>query len=233
MTILEIAFLTLTAFTVLFLFLIGTRAINYSGVKPMKNKVVLVIGLIAWQFYIFIASSFVGMQSYDFPPRFALAFIIPSFAFTGLFLYRNRNEKWIFGIQEHWLVYFQSFRVLVELLFVYALAEGVFNKEVTIEGFNFDMVFAFTAPIMGLLVYRQKVIPRKSLVFWNYIGLAILASVIMVFMISIYTPHIFGSEVPLLPLEAMTYPFVLIAGFLMPTAVFLHILSLIQLKKQL
>jgi len=30
----------------------------------------------------------------------------------------------------------------------------------------------------------------------------------------------------------LTYPYVLIAGFLMPTAVFLHILSIVQLKKE-
>jgi hypothetical protein len=49
-------------------------------------------------------------------------------------------------------------------------------------------------------------------------------------MTSIYAPELYGSEIPLLPLEAMGYPYVLIAGFLMPTAVFLHILSIIQVS---
>jgi hypothetical protein len=94
------------------------------------------------------------------------------------------------------------------------------------------MIYTLTAPIIGYLVYEKKVLTRKSILIWNYVGLSVLASVIILFLTSIYQPEIFGSEVPLLPLEAMTYPYVLIAGFLMPTAVFLHILSIIQVVKQ-
>jgi hypothetical protein len=161
-----------------------------------------------------------------------LAFIIPSFVFTGLFLYQNRNKKWIQSIPEHWIVYFQSFRILVETLFVFSLAQGIFNSEVTIEGYNYDMIFGFTAPVIGFLVYTKKILSRKFIIIWNYIGISVLVSVIVIFMISIYAPILFGSETPLLPIESMTYPYVLIAGFLMPTAVFLHVLSIIQIKKR-
>jgi hypothetical protein len=232
MTMLEVGFVTLTVFTVLFLIYIGFRAIDYSGISVFKNKLILIIGLVVWQFYIPIVASFGGIQSYDFPPRFALAFIVPSFVFTGIFLYRNRNKHWISGISEQSIIYFQTFRVLVETLFVFSLVEGVFNKEVTIEGYNFDMVFAFTAPIVGFLVYQRKILSKNALILWNYLGLAVLASVIAVFLVSIYAPSIFDSTIPLLPLKGMTYPYVLIAGFLMPTAVFLHVLSLIQLSKK-
>jgi len=213
MTLLEIGFLSLTVFVVAFLAFIGFKAIKYSGGNTGRNKALLVGGLILWQCYIYIVSSFEGIQSYDFPPKFALAFIIPSFIFTGVFLFLNRNKTWISGIPEHWLIYFQSFRILVETLFVYAFAEGVFNQEVTIEGYNFDMLFGISAPMVGVLAYRLKVLSKKTLVAWNYLGLVVLASVIVVFMISIYNPTVFGSEVPLLPLKAMTYPYVLIAGF--------------------
>lgn len=232
MTLLEIGFLLLTLFVVAFLGFIGFKAINSSGINTGRNKALLVGGLLIWQCYIFIVSSFEGIQSYDFPPRFAIAFIIPSFVFTGIFLFLKRDKGWIIGIPEEWLVYFQSFRILVETLFVFALAEGVFHQEVTIEGFNFDMVFGFSAPIVGLLAYKLNVLPKKALVLWNYLGLAVLASVIVVFMLSIYKPIVFGSEVPLLPLKAMTYPFVLIAGFLMPSAVFIHVWSLLQLRRK-
>ena len=93
------------------------------------------------------------------------------------------------------------------------------------------MIFGFTAPIIGFLVYSKKTLSRKFIIIWNYVGISVLVSVIVVFMISIYAPNIFGSKIPLLPFESMTYPFVLIAGFLMPTAVFLHVLSIIQIKK--
>jgi len=227
---LKLAFLGLTLITTLFLIRIGFKTINATSVYRKWDKLVLIASLILWQLFIYILSSSGALNSYAFPPLFALAFIIPSFLFTGIFLFRNRNKLWIHNIPEHWIIYFQSFRVLVETLFVLALAQGIFNIQVTIEGYNYDMIFALTAPILAYLVYTKKMLPKKLLVNWNYLGLAVLASVIVLFLISMYKPELFGSEIPLLPLDAMTYPYVLIAGFLMPTAVFLHVLSILQIQ---
>lgn len=228
---LKLAFIGLTLITNIFLIIIGYKAINSSSANPKKDKIKLLIGIVLWQIFMVAMSSSEILKSYEFPPRFAIAFILPSFIFTGIFLTFNRNKKWIKSIPEHWIIYFQSFRILVETLFVCSLAQGIFNYHVTIAGYNFDMIFAFTAPIIAYLVYNKKVIARKRLIAWNYIGLIVLASVIVLFLTSMYGPEIYGSESPLLPIKALTYPYVLIAGFLMPAAVFLHVLSIIQLIK--
>ena len=229
---LKLAYIALTIITVSFLIVIGFKAINGTSTDPKKSKTILVFGLILWQIFIFAITSTGVLKSYEFPPLFALVFIIPSFIFTGVFLYRNRNHKWVRSIPEEWIIYFQSFRIFVEILFVLSLAQGIFNYHVTIEGYNFDMIFASTAPLIAFLVYGKKMLPRKTLVIWNYLGLGVLASVIILFLTSLYKPELYGSAVPLLPLEAMTYPYVLIAAFLMPTAVFLHVLSIVQLTRQ-
>jgi hypothetical protein len=229
---LKIAYVALTIITNLFLILIGYRAINKTSFHPNKEKLKLTFGLVLWQLFIYSIASTGILRSYKFPPLLAITFIIPSFIFTGIFLYRNRDQQWIRTIPESWIIYFQSFRVLVELLFVFSLAQGIFNYQVTIEGYNFDMVFAFTAPLIAFLVYQKKLLSKKFILAWNYLGLSVLASVIFLFITSIYKPELYGSDSPLLPLEAMTYPYVLIAGFLMPTAVFLHFLSILQVRKQ-
>lgn len=230
--VLKLAFISLTIITNLFLIIIGFKAINATSSNLKKDKIILVSGLIIWQLFILILSSTDILKSYEFPPRFAIAFILPAFIFTGFFLSLNRNKDWIKSIPEQWIIYFQTFRVLVETLFIFSLGKGIFNYQVTIEGYNFDMIFAFTAPIIAFLVYNKKVIPRKTIIIWNYVGLAVLASVIVLFLTSMYKPEIYGSKTPLLPLEALTYPYVLIAGFLMPTAVFLHFLSIVQIVKK-
>lgn len=229
---LKLAYITLTLVTIAYLIFIGTKAINSTSSNLKKDKFTLIFSLLAWQIFILCVSLTTWIKSYDFPPRFAVAFIVPSFIFIGVFLYTNRHKKWIESIPEHWIVYFQSFRILVELLFVFSVAQGVFNYHVSIEGYNFDMVFAFTAPVIAFIVYNLKLLSRKVIIIWNYIGLAVLASVIFVFITSVYMPQFYGSKIPLLPLEAFTYPYVLIAGFLMPTAVFLHVLSIIQLTRK-
>lgn len=230
--VLKIAYIGLTLLTILFLLIIGNKAINDSSTNSQKDRTILIFALFIWQIFILVLSSTDILKSYEFPPRFAIAFIIPAFIFTGVFLYRSRNKNWIKSIPEQWIIYFQSFRILVETLFVFSVAQGIFNYQVTIEGYNFDMIFAFTAPIIAFLVYNKNVLTRKIVLVWNYLGLTVLASVIFLFLTSIYKPEIYGSELPLLPLEALGYPYVLIAGFLMPTAVFLHILSILQLKKK-
>lgn len=229
---LKLAYIALTVITIFFLIFIGIKAINSTSNNLKKDKITLVFSLLLWQVFIFCVSLTEWIKSYEFPPRFAIAFIVPSFIFTGVFLYQNRNKKWINSIPEHWIIYFQSFRILVEILFVFTVAKGILNYHVSIEGYNYDMIFAFTAPIIAFLVYNLKLLTRKVILIWNYVGILVLASVIFVFTTCIYKPQIYGSEIPLLPIQAFTYPYVLIAGFLMPTAVFLHVLSIFQLSSK-
>jgi len=96
---LKLAYIVISLVTVLFLLIIGFKAINNTSSDPRRDKIKLVLGLILWQVFILSISSTGILKYYDFPPLFAIAFIIPSFIFTGLFLYRNRNQQWIQSIQ--------------------------------------------------------------------------------------------------------------------------------------
>jgi len=227
---LQFAFLILTLFVNLFLLIIGFKAIELASSQKVRHKFILVTSLLVWQVYIYVLGSSGLLMSYEFPPRIALAFIFPSFIFTAIFLYKSRKKAWIKHIPESQLVYFQSFRVFVEFLLLFSFFEGIFNQEVTIEGYNFDMIFALSTPIVGYLVFYKQVLSKRFIEVWNYTGLLVLATVIFVFLSSVYKPELFGSENPLLPLEAFSYPYVLIAGFLMPVAVFVHVLSIVQIR---
>jgi membrane-bound metal-dependent hydrolase YbcI (DUF457 family) len=94
------------------------------------------------------------------------------------------------------------------------------------------MVYAFSVPIIAFLVLYKKKLSIKFAVLWNYLGLAVIASIIFVFMNTIYAPQMYGATEPMMPLAATKYPYVLFAGFLMPAAVFVHVLSLVQLMKR-
>ncbi len=200
--------------------------------RTIRKKIIFIIaGLTLWQIYIYLISSNGFLANYDFPPKFMLFLVLPAFIFTGVFIYQKRNKPWITAIPEHWLVYFQSFRIMVESLFVMSLHEGILHKNMTIEGYNFDMIVGISALVIAFLVYQKKALSRKLIIWWNYIGLAVLASVILVVTTTIFFPELYGSKVRLMPTDFGTYPYVLIAGFLMPAAVFVHILSIVQLKK--
>ncbi len=135
------------------------------------------------------------------------------------------------AIPENWLTYIQSFRILVEILFVYSVSANVLHPIVTIEGYNFDMIFGASALIMWLFTYKIKIISKSILILWNYLGIAVLASVIFLFVSSVYFPNIW-EKTEMMPKAFATAPYVLVAGFLMPSAIFIHVLSIIRLGRE-
>lgn len=232
---LKIGYIALTVLMLIIIINLGLKTINKTFKDPSKikkKKTILVVALLMWQVYIYIISSLGLLSTYELPPRFPIFLIFPTFLFTGIFIYKNRNNAWIRNIKPATLIYIQSFRVLVEILFVFSITEGILPKLVTIEGYNFDMIVGILAPIVAYLVFNKKVASIKVALYWNYLGLAVLASVIFLFLSSTFAPQIYNSEVPLISLEPTKYPYTLIAGFLMPAAVFLHVLSIVQLSKK-
>ena len=231
--ILKLAYIGLTLVMNITVLWIGFNTINksYSGEALVKGKKAkLIFAVLLWQLYIFSIATSGVLESYELPPRFPLFLIIPAFLFTGIFIYKNRNSAWIQNINPKHLIYIQSFRIIVETIFVFSLAEGILHKNVTIGGYNMDMIYGFTALLIGYFAFNK--ISKKVVVVWNYLGLTVLASVIFVFMSSIYFPEIYGSTIPLIPMKSVMYPYVLVAAFLMPLAVFIHVLSIVQLQNK-
>lgn len=231
---LELSYILLTLIMNLILMKIGFYAIDNSITElaiRKKKKATVVIGLILWQVYVFLLSKSGFLEDLSLPPRFVLLLILPLFIFTGVFLYKNRNEECIKVIPPHWLAYYQSFRIGIETIFVYTVAAGILHTNVTIEGYNMDLIYALSAPVIGTIIYKKGMPSGKLIRIWNYLGLTVIASIIFLFITSMYAPQIYGSEVGLLSSQLGTYPFTLVAGFLMPSAVFVHVLSLVQIRK--
>lgn len=213
-------------------FYIGNYTIDQSYEdlnQRKKHKVLMLLAVLLFLGYETLLANSGFLEDMSFPPRFAFMLILPCFVFTGVFLSKKKNKAWVANIPSHWLLYLQSFRVFVEVLFVYSLAENILPIEVTIEGYNFDMVFGLSAILMGWVFTKYNT--KKLAILWNYLGLAVLASVIFVFMTSLYQPEIYGSTVPLLTSKATEIPYLYVAGYLMPLAVFGHVLSILNLRR--
>ncbi len=230
---LQIGYITLSVVVLVLLLLIGNHAINKS-VKDEKvrtrYKRVLILVMLLWQVYLIIMGTSGFLASFSLPPRMPLLIIVPLFISMGVFLNKNKNKQWIQSIPPIWLTAFQSFRIVVETLFVLSLPTGVLHENVTIEGYNYDMVVGISAPIIALMVYYSKKLPNKLLTAWNIFGLTVLACTVFVFMSTAFFPQIYGFETTPLSTDFGMYPYVLVPGLLMPAAVFMHVLSLIQLR---
>jgi len=229
---LKLAYISLSILMAIILYLIGNYAIKKSTLEPSqtKLKIMLAAGLLSWHLYIFLLGSSGFLADLSFPPRFVLVMILPAFLFTGFFLHKHRKSNWIQSIPYQWLPAYQSFRIIIETIFVYTVAAGLLHENVTIQGYNYDMVFASTALVVAFIAYRSKSIPKKLLVIWNYTGLVVIAIIIFLFQTTVYLPEMYGPDTAPFPTDFGMYPYVLVPGFLMPSAVFIHVLSLVQLK---
>lgn len=232
--ILQLAYLGLSVLMTAIIILIGLKAINTTFSEKTvvrKKKILLIASLVSWHLYVFVLASTDAMDDLSFPPRFFLFTILPAFIFTGIFIYINRNNSWIQNIPSHWLFFYQSFRIGIETLFIFTVAKGILHPNVTIEGYNFDLIYAFTVLVIGLFTFKKFDKYNQIIIWWNYLGLAIIAFIIFLFQSTLYIPEIYG-EIKPFPMEFLNYPYVLVVSFLMPSAVFIHILSIVQLRKK-
>lgn len=232
--ILQLGYLGLTTLMVILISIMGKNVIDKTvkdGKSKNKKLLLLVGGLILWQLYQLAIGASGFLTDFSLPPRFLFCLVLPAFLFTGIFLFKNKKKAWIMEIPEEWLTYIQSFRILVETLFVYSVSADVLHPIVTIEGYNFDMIFGASAIVMWIFTYKFKLFSKTILILWNYLGIAVLASVIFLFVSSVYFPNIWG-ETEMMPKAFATAPYVLVAGFLMPSAIFIHLLSIIRLSKK-
>ncbi|MEO0897810.1 MAG: hypothetical protein AAFY71_15495 [Bacteroidota bacterium] len=231
----EIGYIALTlvvAVLLIWAFASGQQKMGTSNSLTNRRTLSVALGISLWLIYAAILGFSGFLQDFSLPPRVALFLIIPMFVFTGVVLYRNRESKMLEAIPLSWPIYFQSFRILVELLLWRSWKIGVVPYHVTFEGFNFDVFVGISAVLMGLAVFQFKWLGQRSLLIWNYLGLFILGTVVATFMTIVFFPAIWGeSSSPMSP-EFGSFPFVYVAGFLMPTAVFVHIFSLLQLRKR-
>ena len=231
--ILKLAYIGLSILMTIILIQIGLKTIKKTyadSATVRKKRITLILSLLLYHVYIFTIASTGILENYEFPPKFALLLILPPFLFTGVFIYKNRNSNWIHNIPEHWLIYYQSFRILIETIFVFSIAQGIVHYQMTIEGYNYDLIFAISASIIAFLVFQKRTFPKRVAIWWNYIGLAVITVIIFLVQSAIYLPEIYGSQTTLLPVKFVIYPYVLVAGFLMPSAVFIHVLSIVQLS---
>ena len=161
------------------------------------------------------------------PPRPALAILIP-LPFVLLFAFSKKGTQLLQSVPSHWLVYMQSFRIVVELLLLVAFMAGRLPVQMTFEGRNFDVITGLLALPVGYLLARKKSYSKKLAVAFNLIGLALLLNILVIAVLSMPTSLRYFMNEPSNTLVA-EFPFILLPGVLVPLAYGLHILSLRQL----
>lgn len=207
----------------------GVRIISDSKLRT-KKILSAFIPFLLWLVYIKLISGSALLLNLDLPPKFLLLILLPLIVLFIGFYITQRNNKIIAAIPSPIAIALQSFRIVVEYILLYTYFKKIIPITATFEGLNFDIIMGFSAPFIAFLVYKNLAKYRDIAVYWNYFGIFLILFVASVIGTSIYAPFIWGSEEILVDMAFLDFPYFLIPGFLAPLGIFLHVVSLIQLK---
>ncbi len=196
--------------------------------RAKKKSRLFLTGVAVWAGILF-ALSYTGilLDFSVFPPYMLIVLIIP-LIITLRLSFSSKFSKLLAIIPTEWLIYIQSFRIIVELLLWMLFVEELLPIQMTFEGRNWDILVGITAPLILLLSERSHKYRKSILVGWNIIGLLLLLNIVVIALLSMPTPVRQFMNEPANTIVA-TFPYVLLPGFLVPLAYSMHIFSLKQL----
>jgi len=215
----EILFILLT------FFLVAVTVITVRMKSPNKKtalKVFLV--LFFWLSFLKIISGMEFFHNFtSMPPRliiapFACVLTIVILAASGKFL------EFLKRVPLHWLIYIQSFRILMEIILYMLAVNGVIHERLSFGGRNFDILAGISALFVGRMVQRNK-ISMKGLVAWNVACILLLMNIVIMAVLSTPYPFSIFNDAPVNTV-VFYYPFIWLPGFVAPFALAMHVFAL-------
>lgn len=190
---------------------------------------VFVVLIIIWIVYLTFLSNLGVLEDFSLPPRLVVWVILPAFLIICVFFLRANSVSYLRSIPRSWPIAFQSFRIFVELLIWKCFLVGLLPDYVTFEKYNFEIVVGITALPLAFLC-AKGMLTKAAIGVWNVWGLLMLAIIVGLLMTSGYASGFWGAKASLVSAEFLALPYLLIPGFFMPVAVFMHVFSLLQLR---
>lgn len=233
-------FLYLTGQLIIFVLVIGLinallYGIRYAGKRlkwPEKRQKrvsrYFAIGFSLWLILLLVLAQLDVFAVFDvFPPRVLYVFI-PVLLFIAFFLFWPPLGQFLKVIPASWLIYVQSFRIIMELFLWLGYKAGFVPLQMTFEWLNYDIIVGLTAPMAGFSFFGRRRYHRFQAILWNIFGMALLANIVLIAVLSMPSPiQVFMNE----PANGFIadIPFIWIPGFIVPFALAMHLFSLRQL----
>ena len=160
------------------------------------------------------------------PPRIPLALLLP-LPFVLAVSFSPAGKLLLGVLPPHWLIYFQSFRIVVELLLWMAVLFTLLPVQMSFEGRNFDVVAGLLTLPVAYYCYVKKTWSSVVALVYNIAGLLLLLNIVLIAVWSMPLPIRRFYNTPDSSL-LVRFPFIFLPGFLVPLAYSLHIFSIRQ-----
>jgi hypothetical protein len=171
------------------------------------------------------------LDRYDPLPAPALGLLLSLTLLTVAIVLSPLGTRLALGIGLGAAVALQAFRVPVELLLHRLYVEGAVPIQMTYSGRNFDVISGVSGLILGIWLLSGRRVPSSIVLAWNILGLALLANIVGIAVLSTPVPFRRFVEEPanLLP---STFPYIWLPSFLVQVALGSHLLVFRQLRFQ-
>ena len=205
-----IVFFLLT--TVLTLFFLG---------KAVRGSKAVIVGSIVWMVvHAAIAVSGFYLVTNTLPPHFFAAVGPPLLLIAGLFA-TTTGRRFLDGMNLEWCVLLHSIRILVELnlycLFLYKQVPAL----MTFEAGNLDILVGLSAPFIWW-AFSSRTIGRRGLLIWNSVCLlSVLNAFVRAMLSAPFQFQRFAFDQPTIAI--FSFPFILLPAFIVPVAIFCHL----------
>lgn len=199
---------------------------------PSNGLFKLYGGLILWTIYLLILDQSGILQPMVNPPRIPLLVILPAFILIVWFFASGKHRPFTQNIPIWQPVLIQSFRIGVEFLILGIYLQGIGPVQATFEGYNFDIVSGLLAIPTAWFLYKKRSFAKIVTWIWSVLSLLLLVNIVFIFNTLVLRPEMWGFAENPISVEFTKMPYILIAGFYMPFAVFLHVFTITQLRKK-
>jgi len=211
------------------IFLLTVLGVGAAIVRASERPAYTVLGLSAWLGFASLLATSGWLGGFDARPPHFFLFMLPTFAATLALAFSRGGARAADRIGFAALTAFQVFRVPVEWVLFALHRDGRVPVQMSFEGWNFDVLTGLSAPLVAWLVARGR-IGRRGLLAWNCAGLALLANIVGIAVLSTPTPlRTFWNE----PANTFVagWPWIWLPGFLVPAALLGHLVALRKLVR--
>ena len=220
---------------VIYAILFGLRTAHQNmGTEKNRSENLIqyvLLGILFWLATIGVLAHLGFFANFNvLPPRILVA-IIPPVILTIILLRSKVFSNILAHIPRSWLVYIQSFRIVMEIILWMGMLAGFVPFQMTFTGFNYDIIVGITAILGGMVFFGKGRLRRFEAIIWNVFGILLLLFIVGIATVSAPGPlQIFTNE----PANRMIafVPFIWLPGFLVPFALAMHLFSLKQLLKK-
>lgn len=211
------------------IFLLTVIAVVAAFAHASPRPAYTVLGLASWLVFTAALALSGWVANFDARPPHFFALVMPTLIGTVAIAFSPLGAQLAARTGFAGLVGFQVFRAAVEWVLYQLHRDGIVPVQMTFEGWNFDVLTGLSAPLVAWLAWRGA-IGRRGLLLWNLAGLALLATIVSIAILSTPTPlRVFMNE----PANTFVvhWPWVWLPAFLVPAALFGHLLAFRKLAR--